>query len=416
MFCAIDFGTSNSTVGIWQQGQPRLLEPEANRKAVPTALFFSFESPTPLYGNTAIQAYLNEEEGRFMRGLKGVLGTTLFAETTQVKHRRLGFAEIIGSYLNWLTETAEQEQGTRPTQLMLGRPVHFLTDQPEADAIAESQLRQVAESLGFTDIAFMPEPLAAAWHYEQSVTREELALIIDIGGGTGDFSLIRLSPERRLKADRTPDILAGHGLRLGGSGIDAALSLAHAMPLFGYGSKMDRGDLNVPATYYHQLTTWYRIHTLYQQRILNELADVAYHAAEPHKINRLIRLLEERYGHKLSFMVEEAKIRLSNHPETQIDLEWFEKGLSPTLTADAMATSLSQWLETLHQAINHTLHLGETKPEHLTSIFVTGGPSAMPLLRAHIQQHFPTSRIIQGDQLTSVGTGLIHAAHRSFSR
>ncbi len=415
MFCAIDFGTSNSTVGIWQQGAPRLLEPEANRKAVPTALFFPSDAPTPLFGKAAMHAYLEEEEGRFMRGLKGVLGTNLFTETTLVRGRRLGFAEIIGSYLGWLTDTAEARLGTRPTQLMLGRPVHFLTDQPEADAVAESQLHQVATSLGFTDIAFMAEPLAAAWHYEQSVTQEEPALIIDIGGGAGDVSLLRLGPDRRTAADRSADILAGHGLRLGGSGIDAAISLAHAMPLFGYGSKMDRGDLNVPATYYHQLTTWHRIHTLYQPRILNELADVKYHAAEPHKVARLIQLLEDRYGHKLSFMVEEAKIRLSDTAETTIDLEWFERGLSPTLTADAMAASLSEWLETLHRAINHTLSLGQVTPERLTSIFVTGGPSAMPLLRAHIQQQFPASRIIQGDQLTSVGTGLIHAARRTFA-
>ncbi len=416
VIAAIDFGTSNSTVGIMQGGQPVLLQPEAGKRAVPTALFFPLGSANPIPGNGAIQSYLGGDPGRFMRGLKSVLGTDLFEERTQ----HLTFREIIASYISWLVKTAESQLGESVTHLMLGRPVHFLTNQPEADAVAESQLREVVATLGIPYVSFMAEPLAAAYHYEHTLQNEELALIIDIGGGTADFSLLRLGPNLKDKADRTADILATHGLRLGGAMLDQAFAMAEVMPTFGRGTEIagptGRKGLTVPEGYFTQLTTWHRIHRMYERKTLQEANGVLQEALEPHKVERLITLLEERGGHKLMLDVEGAKITLSEATETLLNLGWIERDLTLPLTAEAMAKATHNWMTTLTESIHYTLQQANTPAEQLTTVFVTGGPSAMPLVQATIRAALPHSHIILGDQLTSVGTGLVLAADRAFSQ
>ena len=421
---AIDFGTSNSTVGIMSNGKPTLLSPEAGKKAVPTALFFEAGKTNPLSGNAAIAAYSSGDNGRFMRGLKGVLGTQLFTEATQIGFQSVTFREIIASYIRWLLSKAEAELGTPVTHLMLGRPVHFLTNQPEADSIAEAQLREVVASLGIKHLTFMAEPLAAAYHYEHTLKSDELALIIDIGGGTGDFTIMRLGPTHAANADngadRSNDILATHGLRLGGAMIDQAFALAEVMPTFGHGTLLMGPDgttkgLTVPAGYYTQLTTWHRIHRMYEKNTLHEVRQLlAQEAMEPKKVERLLTLLEDRAGHHLMFDVEAAKINLSSNDTTTLNLNWIERDLALHLSSEALATAINGWLTTLTESIHQTLAIAGITPAQLNTVFVTGGPSAMPLVQATIRAALPESNIILGDQLTSVGTGLILAAHRHF--
>lgn len=420
-FAAIDFGTSNSTVGIAHNGRAELLEPEPGHLTAPTALFFSFAPGVkqPLAGHAAVHAYLQGEEGRFMRGLKGVLGTNLFPETTQIRSQRITFAQIIGTYLGWLKSTAETHLGRPLTHLLLGRPVHFLTNQPEADAEAEEQLRTIAQTLGLSDIAFLYEPLAAAYHHEQSLHKQELALILDIGGGTTDLTVMQLGPQLVSQKDRTGHILATHGLRLGGTDADKAFAMAQVMPLFGYGSMLtgDSGakGLTMPGGYYHQLTTWHRIQRLYDKTVMYELHQLQQQAAEPGKVGRLIRLLENHDGHRSMFAVEESKIALSSTSTTHLNLGWLEAGLALPLTQSNLQTALSGWLAQLQTAITQTLHKAQITPAQLGTVFLTGGPSAMPLVQQAVQQMLPNTPLIRGNQLTSVGHGLTLAAQRLFS-
>ncbi|RYG58722.1 MAG: Hsp70 family protein [Alphaproteobacteria bacterium] len=419
---AIDFGTSNSTIGVMQGGTPTLLPTTGTRLTAPTALFFpqgkTISAAIP--GHDAITSYQEGDPGRLMRGLKSVLGTQLFTESTQLGTQAVTFKEIIAAYIGWLLGKAEASLGAPVTHLMLGRPVHFLTNQPEADAVAEAQLRDVTASLGINHVTFMAEPLAAAYHYEHTLTQDELALIIDVGGGTADFSLIRLGPTHANNADRNQDILATHGLRLGGAMIDQAFALAEVMPTFGMGTGLkgpsgeDKG-LTVPQGYYTQLTQWHRIHRMYERNTLHEIRALhTQEAMEPEKVDRLLTLLEERGGHRLMLDIEAAKITLSDEEQTALNLGWIERNLALPLTQTALATSIENWLNTLDESITHTFSLGGVQPQQLTTVFLTGGPSAMPLVQAAIRHLLPHSRIILGDQLTSVGTGLVLAAHRHF--
>lgn len=419
MFAAIDFGTSNSAVGVLQSSTPTLLEVEPGHLTTPTALFFPHaKGAAPLLGRAAIKAYLNEEPGRFMRGLKSVLGTSLFPETTSIRGHQTPFADIIGTYLNLLLTRAQTHTQSPITHVLVGRPVHFLTNEPEADTTAESQLRTILQTLGLKHIEFMPEPIAAAYHYEQSLTSKQLVLVVDIGGGTTDLTAIRLGPNHT-HLTRTDDILATHGLRLGGTDIDQAFALAHIMPHLGYQTLLtgDSGakGLTVPSTWYHQLTTWHRIHRMYEKTLLHEVRQLTHEAAEPHKITRLLHLLQHHHGHRLMFAIEASKIALSKAPAVKLNLKWLEADLALPLTQTQLAEALISWRTSLAQSIHETLRLAAIPREKISAIFLTGGPSAMPLVQATVRENLPGIPLIQGDQLTSVASGLTLAAARLFA-
>jgi hypothetical chaperone protein len=249
--CGIDFGTSNSAAAIVDRDRAHVLALQDGRQSIATAVFFSFDDDSVAYGREAMRRHLAHDPGRLMRSLKSILGTTLFEEKTQVRLRRYPFAEIVAGFLRFLRQACAPDMGGEPGRVVLGRPAFFVDDDPEPDMRAQRQLESAAASAGFTEIAFQFEPIAAALHYERSVAREEIALVADIGGGTSDFSVVRVSPQRSLAADRKADILSCSGIHIGGTDFDRLLSLARLMPLFGFRTKMKTKNMEVPSWYYH---------------------------------------------------------------------------------------------------------------------------------------------------------------------
>ena len=209
---------------------------------------------------------------------------------------------------------------------MLGRPVFFVDDDPPADQEAEDTLVAVARTLGFKDVSFQYEPIAAAFDYEASIGTEQLVLIVDIGGGTSDFSLVRLSPQRRRQAERQDDILATGGVHIGGTDFDKQLSLAGVMPLFGYGSRM-KSDAPMPTSTHLNLATWHTINAVYAQKHQLALKNMRYDILDTTGIDRLFRLIEQRAGHWLALQVEDSKIALTQQQQRPIDLARIEHGL-----------------------------------------------------------------------------------------
>ena len=309
--CGLDFGTSNTTLGLVTEGRPALLRLEGDHVTIPSAIFFP-PGGTPLVGRAAMAEYVEGTPGRLMRSLKSVLGSSLLEETTPVGRERIRFRDVIARYLFAVKTRAEAQAGTAIDTVVHGRPVHFVDGDPEGDARAEDALREIAQSIGFRHVSFQYEPIAAALDYEQQVTGEEIALIADIGGGTSDFSIVRLSPERHTKVDRSGDILANDGVRIGGTDFDRRLSLGTVMPLFGLGSPMNRGDLDVPSGYFHDLATWSSINRLYNAKTLREIEEVRRDARRPDLIARLYTVVEAERGHSLAMEVEGAKIAASD--------------------------------------------------------------------------------------------------------
>src|ERR1700727_2165710 len=324
--CGLDFGTSNTTLGILDGDLPMLGELEGGYPTIPSAIFYEVDGPV-LIGRTAVESYVEGAPGRLMRSLKSVLGTALIDETTRLGRERIRFRDVIAWYLGAVKRRAEQATGRELRHVVHGRPVHFVDNAPDADRKAEQTLREIAREIGFDQVTFQFEPIAAALDYERQIGSEEVALIADIGGGTSDFSIVRLGPERHRHTERKDDILANDGVRVGGTDFDRYLSLGVVMPLLGYRSAMKRAELDVPSGYFHDLATWSSINRMYDPKVIGQVRQVRYEAAQPELLDRLVRVLDEQRGHTIAMDIEGAKISLSQKPKSSIALEWIETRL-----------------------------------------------------------------------------------------
>jgi hypothetical chaperone protein len=161
--------------------------------------------------------------------------------------------EVVEIFVRHLKAKAEAFAGEEITAVVHGRPVRFVEKDDTADAKAECVLEGIAKRVGFRDVAFVYEPIAAAYHYEETVQGEEIVLIADIGGGTSDFTVIRIGPRRRALLDRSGDILANEGVRIGGTDFDSLLSLKSVMPLLGLGTQLVQKNLPMPNSLYFEL-------------------------------------------------------------------------------------------------------------------------------------------------------------------
>ena len=411
--CGLDFGTSNTTLGLIQAGIPRLAPLGGEADTLPSAIFFS-RTGAPLFGRAAMAAYVEGEQGRLMRALKSVLGSSLVDETTPVGRMRLGFREVIGTFIGEVKARGEHAAGGPLTQVVLGRPVHFVDSDPEGDARAEAVLGDVARQVGFQDISFQFEPIAASLDYERQVQGEELALIADIGGGTSDFSIVRISRDRGEHADRASDILANEGVRIGGTDFDRHLSLATVMPLLGHGSPLKRKGLAMPVGLYHDLATWASINRLYDGKALRTIRELEREAARPDLVGRLVRAVEEERGHTLALASERAKIEVAETGRTRLDLAFLEAGLSVGISHDELVAHTGALADRIAARIASCLAAAGLKAGAIDAVFLTGGSTRLAHVRAGICACVPQARVVAGDTFGSVGTGLAIEAGRRY--
>ncbi|MFI8579235.1 Hsp70 family protein [Ectopseudomonas khazarica] len=411
--CGIDFGTSNSTVGWLRPGQDSLLALEDGKITLPSVIFFNTEERRPVYGRLALHEYLEGYEGRLMRSLKSLLGSKLLKSETTVLGSALPFKDLLGFFIGELKARAEA-QAERPfEEVVLGRPVFFVDDDPAADQEAQNTLAAVAHKLGFKEVSFQYEPIAAAFDYESSLAREELVLIVDIGGGTSDFSLVRLAPERHQLAERQADILATGGVHIGGTDFDKQLSLAGVMPLFGYGSRM-KSDAFMPTSYHLNLATWHTINALYAQKTQLALQNMRYDIVDATGIDRLFGLIEQHAGHWLAMQVEESKIALSEEDSRPIDLSRVEPGLVAELTRVLFESAIEPLLERIRASLTQLLADAGVSADQVDTLFFTGGSSGVPALRQSVAAMLPNARSVEGNTFGSIGSGLAIEAKKRY--
>ncbi|NNN25081.1 MULTISPECIES: Hsp70 family protein [Pseudomonas] len=409
----IDFGTSNSTVGWWRADTEPLIALEDDKITLPSVIFFNVEERRPVYGRLALHEYLEGYEGRLMRSLKSLLGSSLLKSETTVLGSAMPFKDLLGLFIGELKKRAEAVAGREFESVVLGRPVFFVDDDPKADQEAQDTLVAVAQKLGFKDVSFQYEPLAAAFDYERSIEREELVLIVDIGGGTSDFSLVRLSPERREVADRQSDILATGGVHIGGTDFDKQLSIQGVMPLFGYGSRM-KSDAFMPTSYHLNLATWHTINAVYAQKSQLALQNMRYDIVDATGIDRLFKLIEQRAGHWLAMQVETSKIELSDTERRDIDLMRIEPGLVAELSRELFEGAIAPLLERVRGSITNLLNSADVDPARVDTVFFTGGSSGVPALRQSVAAMLPNARHVDGDRFGGIGNGLAIEAMKRY--
>ncbi len=413
--CGLDFGTSNSTLGrVGGDGAPHLLPLENGQQTMPSVLFFGFEDNQTHFGRAAVGEYVTGAEGRLMRSLKSVLGTALFNDTTRIKARRMGFGEIIGVYIAELKRRAERVLDGELTEVVMGRPVQFVDDDPDADRAAQDQLEAAARAQGFRHIEFQFEPIAAALDYERQVGSEKLALIVDLGGGTSDFSLVRVSPDRAGAADRSADILATAGVHIGGTDFDRLLSMSRVMPELGLGSLTRDGKRHLPVAPYYDLSTWHRINRLYDAQALRDLRSTMREAVEAERVETMMMLVEDRLGHRLTGAVEAAKIALSDVDGTEFLFDVRDRTIRTTITVGQLGAALAESVGRLEATIGETLKRAGVNPGDVDSLILTGGSTLVPAVAGRLSGLFPDAEIVRTDVLGSVGLGLALEARRVF--
>ena len=411
--CGVDFGTSNSSVAWYHQGQATLLPLEEERTSLPSAIFFHADDDGISHGQAAINDYLEGYEGRLMRAMKSLLGSPLMEGQTEVQGRALPFRLLLKHFIQTLRTRASLAAGTPFQQAVFGRPVHFVDDDPRNDQLAQDTLADIAREVGFEHVEFQYEPLAAAFSYEQTLQGEQCVMVVDIGGGTSDFSIVRLGPERAARLDRQPDILATAGVHIGGTDFDKYLSLGSVMPELGLGSALKSGK-DMPSTVYFQLASWHTINQVYSRKQSALLSTLQRESAAPALLKRLLHVVEQRSGHALAMEVERAKIKLTDHPQVQLNLGVAQAGLEHTVTQSDFNHYVGHLVERISQAVHDMLQQAQLPANGIDALYFTGGASAIPVLQTTLSRHFNTQRNIDGDRFGSICTGLAIDAHRRF--
>lgn len=414
-FCGFDFGTSNTTMGVSTQEAYRLIPLENQKPIIRSAIFCDAENKEWVFGKEGVDRYLDSTPGRLMMALKSVLGSPLMNDETFIFNEYVSYADILGKFIRYIKALAEDDIQQELTHVVMGRPVHFHDTDLEKDQLAQNTLEDIALKAGFKEVSFQYEPIAAALAYETTIESEQLALIIDMGGGTSDFTVIRLRPGVNA-VDRSADVLANTGIHIAGTDFDHKLSLNTVMPLLGLGSLMQgsSSQIEVPSVYYHDLTTWHTLSALYGAKTITHIKSLQAKAMDKHAMGRLLKVLENKSGHYILNSVEKCKQDLSTTTTSPLDLNFIERDLEEIVTRENFNQIIDDYLTSIVSTILETITLAKVKHEDISAIFYTGGSTKIPVIHSKINPLFPNAKIVQGDAFGSVGAGLTIDAKRKF--
>ena len=410
----VDFGTSNSAAGYMLGDTPKLVEFESGQATLPTAFFFDFASRKTLHGQAANTALIDGLEGRYMRALKRVLGKPIMHEKRQILNETVTFVDIIARFLAKIKERAEISSGQRFDHVLSGRPVHFHDEGAALDAKAEDDLRQCYLAAGFKDVRFMAEPEAAAISVRAPLPDGTLGLVVDIGGGTSDFSLFENTEAGG--AAGGVNVIANHGIRIGGTDFDRALSIEHVMPLLGKDAQLRKhlgeGTLSAPKAIFNDLATWEKIPFIYTIETIRMVAEMRSLALEPAKFKRLATVLEFQLGHDVAFAVERGKIDAN---DTQISVAKIELGvLEPELAADLSSEALNLCIASdvarIKACAVETLQMAGVSKDRIGRIVFVGGSSLTLAVTLALKDAFPDAECVFSEVFTAVTNGLAIAA------
>lgn len=425
-YFGIDFGTTNSAVAMLQPGgDVRLAHFRFRGEAIPvcrSVLYFeqwkSAGGQRRVHGCTgqeAIERYLDaEEKGRLIQSLKSHLSSRALTGT-EIFGRRHRLEELITRIASDLRKQAE-DQFMRPVRrATIGRPVRFVgAESEEEDEFAVRRLREAFIAAGFEEVEFELEPLAAAFAYEARLEREELILIGDFGGGTSDFSLLRVGPEVRRRGRRPEDLLGNTGVGLAGDAFDARIVRRLVSPALGSNSEarsLDKILPAVPAWIYAHLEHWHYLSFLRTNNVREILKGARVRALEPEKIEALIAVIEGDLGYQLHQAVQKTKFELSQREHTEFTFRDGGAGASTIeLRIPIARAEFERWiveeLATIEHSVDALLQSTGVQPKDVDRVFLTGGSSFVPAVRRIFSRRFGHERLQGGNEFTSVAQGL----------
>ena len=417
--CGIDFGTTNTIAALAQKNNiPSLISLENKSTTLPSVLFFD-DYGKVYFGREALDLYMSGKSGRCMRSLKRVLGTDLMSSGTYINNKKVSFIDILGCFLRNVKGKIDAQAKADVENVVLGRPVHFKDYDKDADITAENELRQVAKNIGFKNIEFQYEPIAAAFAHEANLDEEKLACVIDIGGGTSDFTILRIGNQLMNKKERKDDILANTGVRIGGNDFDKDLSLKCFMDVFGYGSlqggkTQHEKIINLPSAPFHTMAEWSSINSMYTYKELNFAKKMLFNAIEQDKVSRFVELIEKELGYLLLNRVEDTKIKLTDTNDVTVRLDFVSDKPTISATREDFEASLNWDIKRVFGQVDECVKQAQVKKDDVELVVLTGGSTEIPLIKNLVAKYFPNAELSQENKFSSVGMGLAYDSIRKF--
>ncbi len=449
MFIGFDYGTANCSVAVMENGAPRLLSLENNspwlpsmlcaptREAISEWLYRHHQVPTPdaenqallrraiafnreedievtpasvQFGLASLAQYMDDpEEVWFVKSPKSFLGAS------GLKPQQIAlFEDLVCAMMLHIRQTAEKQIGQSIDQAVIGRPINFQgLGGEEANQQAQGILERAAKRAGLRDVVFQFEPVAAGLEFEATLQQETKVLVVDIGGGTTDCSVLLMGPEWRNKAERSASLLGHSGCRVGGNDLDIMLAFKELMPHLGLGGQTLKG-IALPA-----LPWWNAVaindvpaqSDFYSSASRKQLQDLMRDAEQPDAVKRLLKVWQQRLSYRLVRAAEESKIALSDCQQTRAALDFIETALGSEISVAGLQAAIQQPLERIQEQVKLALESSSARPD---VIYLTGGSARSPLLRQALQQQLPDIPLASGDDFGSVTAGLARWAQVVF--
>jgi hypothetical chaperone protein len=422
----LDFGTTNSAIGVAEGGTVRLARFEHARGFSDTfrSILYFHPDARDKYGKYeavggphAIDRYLEAEgKGRLIQSLKSYLADRGF-QATSIFGRTHSLIDLLALLLLDLRARAEKDLGPLGSRIVVGRPVHFAhADTPEDEAFALERLRTALAKAGWTDVIFEHEPVGAAYYYEKQLTQDELVLIADFGGGTSDFTLIDVGPSRAKRNDGGKGAILGtDGVGIAGDALDAKMLHNVVAPMLGLGSTyraMFGRELEVPVWIYAKLRRWHHLSFLKTKKNTELLEEIASQSDDPRKIEALIHILDNDLGYHLYRAIERAKVDLSAKESTRFLFADPPLQIEAEITRKDFEGWISEETTAMAECVDRLLATAGIPASSVDQVFMTGGTSFVPAVRRIFDERFGPEKIRAGGEMISVATGLaLRALH-----
>jgi len=409
----IDFGTSNSALAI--------LDVKTNEVVkiftTPSLLFFpelksATEETTYLVGKAAVEGYVSSRmKGRFMKSIKKVLPNKIF-QSTRIGNKNYTAEELVSLIILHLKRQADDFLGMDIKTAVMGRPVVFDEDASK-DAIAQTRLGKAAKLAGLETIFFQLEPIGAAFSYERQLTKPELVLVGDFGGGTSDFTLMRLNPAATAHANRKEDMIAQGGIYIGGDNFDSAIMWERGTPHFGRGltyQSIPNKWLEIPISFFLNICSWEKLNFFDSVKIKNDIKNYYNWSGKKPQLQNLMTLIEHNLGYTIFKIIENVKMELSSAESSTFAFHQENIDFEEVISVENFEKSIIKSdLDKIENYVSNFLAKLSYSEAKIDSVFMTGGTSLVKPLQNRFAQHFGAEKLKSGDNFNSVAIGLAYS-------
>jgi len=409
----IDFGTTNSALSVYRNGMVEVVavDGDGTTGALMRSVLYFNEENEIFAGKEAIRQYVGDgASGRFMQSIKTFLPNTSF-ESTEIFGKRYAIDDLVAIILGKIKARGEAHVGCCVDSVVLGRPVLFSTDAAK-DAVAQQRLEKAARKAGFTRIWFQYEPVAAALTFEETLQhgQEKIVFIGDFGGGTSDFSVIRMKGGAFERSDRRGDVLSLGGVYTAGDKFDSQIMWDKLAQHFGRYAKyktMGKDEwVNVPKSIIHTLCQWHRIPLLRARKTREHIRVIKGTVDDRRAIENLENIIGDNYGFFLFQAIEDAKCKLSEQERAVIRFIERDLRVNEEIGKNEFEAINKDNFRQIAACIDKVIAGSGLSPQQMDTVFLTGGTSRIPHIQALFAERFGRDKLEQRDAFTSVVHGL----------